>query len=118
LAAAECFETGIRESGELTALWPDLQCALACTLARRGVAWARARERLAEAFEILQDWSRAAQQRAGRRVLEDCAWEQMWILEHWGRSAEARLLDAVRRREYAGQLSFNFVHSLVGLPEP
>jgi hypothetical protein len=100
--------------------WPDLQdalgwalaqsedWALACKLARRGVAWAKAQDRLAEAFEMLQDWSRAAGQRADRRVLEDCAWEQMWILDHWGRDKEARQLEGIRRKRYADQLPLEF----------
>ena len=125
VAAADLFDVQACASGELTAHWPDLQLALgrtldaagsgnwelACKLARRGVAWARAHDRLAEAFEILQDWSRAAEPRADRRVSEDCAWEQIWILEHWGRSSEASLLDGIRRKHYADQLSFDFAQS-------
>jgi hypothetical protein len=72
------------------------------------VAWARVHDRLAEAFEILQDWARAAEQRGDHRVLEDCAWEQIWILEHWGRSGEARVLDEIRRKQYSDQLAFDF----------
>jgi len=104
--------------------WTDLQAALAWalaepdewdlagTLARRGVAWAKAQDRLAEAFEMLQGWSRAATKRKDRRVLEECAWEQMWILERWGRDEEARELENVRRRHYANQLSLDFGDSL------
>lgn len=109
------------EGQDLTAHWPDLQHAfawaldtdwpLASKLARRALSWAKAQERLAEAFETLQDWSRAAEQRADRRVLEDCAWEQIWILEHWGRTREARELDGLRRERYADQLSFTFDQS-------
>jgi hypothetical protein len=44
-------------------------------------------------------------------VLEDCAWEQIWILEHWGRTREARELDSIRREQYADQLSFSFDQS-------
>ncbi|HUE21351.1 MAG TPA: toll/interleukin-1 receptor domain-containing protein [Bryobacteraceae bacterium] len=106
---------------DLTAHWPSLQQAfagaletdwpLASKLARRALIWAKAQDRLAEAFEILHDWSRAAELQADRRVLEDCAWEQIWILEHWGRSTEARELDIVRRDRYADQLSFSFDQS-------
>lgn len=104
--------------------WPDLQDALggtlaasedwslACTLARRGVAWARAQDRLAEAFEMLQDWRCAAEERADRRVLEDCAWEQMWILDRWGREQEARELDTIRRKHYTDQLPLDFGEEL------
>jgi hypothetical protein len=119
LAVADLFGTPTGE--DLTAYWPGLQHAfawaldtdwrLASTLARRGLAWAKAQDRLAEAFEILQDWQRAAEQCADRRVLEDCAWEQIWILEQWGRTHEARELDGIRPERYADQLSFSFDQS-------
>jgi len=123
VAAAEVFDAHASAGPDLSAHWPDLQHALgwalqasgeppnwelACKLARRGVAWTRAHDRLAEAFEILQDWSRAAEPRRERRVLEDCAWEQIWILEHWGRSGEARVLDQICRKQYSDQLAFDF----------
>jgi TIR domain/NB-ARC domain len=123
LAVAELFGTQSWMASDLTAYWPDLQHALAwawpraadpqiwplaCQLASRGVRWARAQDRLAEAFEILQAWSQAASQQADRHVLEDCAWEQIWILEHWGRSSEAHDLDGLRRREFADQMAFDF----------
>jgi len=123
LTAAEVFDAQTSTGPDLTAYWPDLQHALgwaldasgepanwelACKLARRAVAWARVHDRLAEAFEILQDWARAAEQRGDHRVLEDCAWEQIWILEHWGRSGEARVLDEIRRKQYSDQLAFDF----------
>jgi len=123
LTAAEVFDAQTSAGPDLIAYLPDLQHALgwaldasgdpanwelACKLARRAVAWARVHDRLAEAFEILQDWSRAAEQRGDHRVLEDCAWEQIWILEHWGRSSEARVLDEIRRKQYSDQLAFDF----------
>ena len=121
LAVADLYGAQTLGGEDLTAHWPDLQHAfawaldtdwlLASKLARRGLAWAQAQDRLAEAFEILQDWSRAAEQRTDRRVLEDCAWEQIWILEQWGRTSEARELDGIRRERYADQLSFSFDQS-------
>lgn len=121
LAVADLFGAQTADSPDLTPYWPDLQHAfawavasdwpLASKLARRAVTWAKTEDRLAEAFEILQDWSRAAEQCADRRVLEDCAWEQIWILEHWGRTGEARELDGIRRREYADQMTFPFDQS-------
>lgn len=126
-AVIQLFEAPSQPAANLAALWPDLQSAiswalnaslgndadwpLASKLARRAVSWARGQDRLAEAFEILQDWTRVAEQRADRRVLEDCAWEQVWILEHWGRSSQARALDEFRRRHYADQLTFEFLQS-------
>jgi hypothetical protein len=117
-ATAALFDAQTSEPGDLTQFWPDLQhafetaleldWALAGALARRAVAWARAHDRLAEAFEILEDWSRVAEQRSDRRVLDDCAWEKIWILEHWGRYDEARALDGLRRKQYADQLAFDW----------
>ena len=121
LAAADLFGSQTSGTEDLTAYWPDLQHAfawaleadwpLASKLARRAMTWAKAQDRLAEAFEILQEWQRTARQRGDRRVLEDCAWEQIWILEHWGRSREARELDTLRREQYADQMSFSFDQS-------
>jgi len=117
-AAAGHFDAQLSKGVDLTAYWPDVQHALAwalehhwplaCQLARRGVSWSRAQERLAEAFEVLQDWLRAAAARADRRVLDECAWEQTWILEHWGRTQEARRLESERLRNYADQMVFDF----------
>jgi len=119
LAIADLF--GAQTGEDLSAHWSGLQQAfawaleadwpLASKLARRGLAWAKAQDRLAEAFEILQDWQRACEQLGDRRVLEDCAWEQVWILEHWGRDREASEIDKVRREQYADQLSFSFDQS-------
>jgi hypothetical protein len=120
LAVADLFgaPTGALD---LTAYWPDLQHAfadaldadwpLASTLARRALTWAKAQDRLAEAFEILQDWKRAAERQGDRRALEDCAWEQIWILEQWGRTGEAREIDTLRREHFADQMSFSFDQS-------
>lgn len=120
LAVADLFGTQT-VSEDLTTHWPDLQHAfaksletdfpLASKLARRGLTWAKAQDRLAEAFEMLQEWSRAGEKRGDRRVLEDCAWEQVWILEHWGRTTEARELDTIRREHYADQMAFSFDQS-------
>jgi hypothetical protein len=120
-AVADLFDVQTSGPGDLTQFWPDLQHALhaalemdwtlAGALARRAVAWARAQDRLAEAFEILEVWSRAAEPRSDRRVLEDSSWEQIWILEHWDRPTEARALDGIRRKQYADQLAFDFGQS-------
>jgi hypothetical protein len=117
-AVAALFDTQTSGPGDLTQFWPDLQHAfrsaletdwtLSGALARRAVTWARAHDRLAEAFEILEEWSRAAEQRSDRRVLEDAAWEQIWILDRWGRTNEARTLDGIRRKQYADQLALDF----------
>ena len=118
LAVAELFGAQTAGAPDPAPFWPDLQHAfgralgadwgVASSLARRGVKWAKTQDRLAEAFEMLQDWSRTASARGDRKVLEDCAWEQIWILEHWGRSGEARELDDIRRERYADQMPLSF----------
>jgi hypothetical protein len=124
-AVAALFDAQTPQPADLTHFWPDLQCALhhalagtieldwplTGALARRAVAWARAHDRLAEAFEILEAWSHAADQRSDRRALDDCAWEQTWILERWERYDEARALDGLRRKQDADQLAFDFDQS-------
>jgi hypothetical protein len=117
-AVADRFGGQTPGGPDLIACWPDLQEAfaralqadwpLASTLARRGITWAKTQDRLAEAFEMLQEWSRAAGEIGDRRALEDCAWEQIWILEHWGRTREARELEGLRREHYAEQMSLGF----------
>ncbi len=118
--AADLFGSQTGEPS-LTAYWPELQHAFATTLpadwlaastlARRALVWAKAQDRLAEAFEVLDNWHAAAERKGDRRVLEDCAWEQIWILEHWGNDGEARELDTLRRQRYADQMAFSFDQS-------
>lgn len=80
----------------------------ACSLARRAVRIAREQYRLAEADELLQSWFARAEQKGDRRVLEECAWERLWILEQWGREDEARRLDDYRRSTLQDQMTFDF----------
>ena len=50
----------------------------------------------------------AAERRDDRRVLEETAREQMWILEEWNRHEEARSLDWRLRSEYQDQMTLDF----------
>lgn len=81
---------------------------LACSLARCAVRLAREQGRLAEADELLQSWFTGAEQKGDRRVLEECAWERIWILEQWNRGDEARRLDEYRRSALQDQMCFEF----------
>jgi hypothetical protein len=82
--------------------------ALACDLAKRGIALLMRRRRQAEAFEMLEAVSRAAERREDRRMLEDCSREQVWILESWGRTGEAQRIFCGRRALYEDQMQFGF----------
>jgi hypothetical protein len=81
---------------------------LACDLAWRGFAFSARERRVAEAFELMEQLSRAAEQRADRGTLERCSREQVWLLEGWGRHQEARRLDQHRRVNYQDQMCFDF----------
>ena len=82
---------------------------LACGLARRIVALAKDPGRLAEADEFLQMWLAAAERRDDRAILDECAWERIWILEKWDRGDEARRLDHYRRLRREDQMCFDFI---------
>lgn len=81
---------------------------LACTLARLAFALARDCGRLAEAEEFMAMLFHAAERRGDRRVLDECAWERMWILEKWDRLEEARALERFRRSVCQDQMCFDF----------
>jgi hypothetical protein len=90
------------------ALQDDQSWALACDLAKRGVALLKPKGRQAEAFEMLESVSRAADRREDRRTLEDCSREQVWILESWGQTDEAQRIFHSRRVLYEDQMQFSF----------
>ena len=90
------------------ALRDDESWALACDLAKRGVALLKRKGRQAEAFEMLEAVSRVAERREDRRTLEDCSREQVWILESWGRDEEAARIGRTRRSLYEDQMVFDF----------
>jgi hypothetical protein len=90
------------------ALQDDQSWGLACDLAKRGVALLKRRGRQAEAFEMLETISRAAERREDRRMLADCSREQVWILESWGRTEEAQRIFHSRRALYEDQMQFSF----------
>jgi TIR domain len=82
--------------------------ALACDLAKRGVALLKWKRRQAEAFEILEAVAGAAEHQDDRRMLEDCSREQVWILESWGRMEEAQRLFRERQALCSDQMQFDF----------
>jgi hypothetical protein len=82
--------------------------ALACDLAKRGVALMKRERRQAEVFETLEALSRAAERREDRRTIEDCSRELVWILESWGRTDEAQRIFERHRAQYDDQMQFDF----------
>lgn len=76
-----------------------------CRLARTGRRITRDAGRLAECYELMQQWHDLAQEWEDRWVLNESAREMVWILEGWGRTEEAKQLEVVRASEYDEQMS-------------
>ena len=75
-----------------------------CRHARLGRRLTHEQDRIAELYELMQQWHAAAETRGDRRVLDESAREIVWILEGWGRSREARLLEFRRATEFDQQM--------------
>ena len=79
-----------------------------CALARLGRRLTREQGRLAECFELMQQWHAAAETRSDRNVLDESAREMVWILEAWDRIDDARRLDYRRSIEFDDQMGLPF----------
>jgi hypothetical protein len=75
-----------------------------CSLARQGRRLAREQGRIAECFELMQQWHAAAESEDDRAVLNESAREMVWILEGWGRTEEAERLEYDRATEFEDQM--------------
>jgi TIR domain len=75
-----------------------------CSLARQGRRLAREQGRIAECFELMQQWHAAAGIEDDRAVLNESAREMVWILEGWGRTKEAERMEYDRATEFEDQL--------------
>jgi TIR domain len=75
-----------------------------CSLARQGRRLAREMGRIAECFELMQQWHAAAVIEDDRAVLNESAREMVWILEGWGRTEEAERLEYDRATEFEEQM--------------
>jgi hypothetical protein len=83
--------------------WTEL-----CRMARLGRRLTRDSGRLAECYEMMQQWHAAAENRGDRGVLDEAAREMVWILEAWGRREEAARLDYRRASESDEQMMLPF----------
>ena len=79
-----------------------------CAHARQGRRLLRDAGRIAELYELMEQWHGAAELRGDRVVLDESAREIVWILEAWGMSEEARRLDHQRAARYEDQMMFSF----------
>ena len=83
--------------------WPEI-----CRMARTGRRIARDAGRVAELFEMMQQWHGMAEDRGDRGVLDESARELIWILEGWGHTSEAMRLEGLRKTEYDDQIGLPF----------
>jgi hypothetical protein len=83
--------------------WTEL-----CRLTRLGRRLTRDYGRLAECYEMMQQWYSLAKKRGDLQVLDEAAREMVWILEFWGQHAEAARLDYRRASESGEQMMLFF----------
>ena len=79
-----------------------------CRLVRLGRRLTRDAGRIAECYEMMQQWHAAAELREDRKALDESARERVWILHSWDRADEARHLDYHRACEFDEQMPLLF----------
>ena len=83
--------------------WPDV-----CAYARQARRLAREQGRLAECYEIMEEWHAEAEETGDRAVLDESAREMVWILENWGRTDLAARLEHRRASACDEQMPLPF----------
>jgi len=83
---------------------PDADWAELCGLARLGRRLCGEQGRIAECYELMEQWHAAAEARGDSGAVEESAREMVWILEGWGREEEAQRLEYRRATEFAQQM--------------
>jgi len=90
-----CAPGPLRDAQRLLFGAPSVWSAV-CAAARQGRRQALDQGRLAECHELMERWRGLAEERDDLGVLDEAAREIVWILESWGRTDEAALVE--RRR--------------------
>ncbi len=85
------------------AQWVDI-----CRQARIGRRLLRDAGRLAECYELMQQWHDLALEREDHGALDESEREMVWILEGWDRLEEARALEIRRAAAFDEQLPLQF----------
>ncbi len=88
---------------DATSDWDEI-----CHRARTGRRLMHESGRLAECYELMQQWNDLARECEDPGAMDESAREMVWILEGWGRSDEARKLEIHRAAEFDEQLPLQF----------
>ena len=76
--------------------------------ARQGRRLAREQGRLAECYELMEEWHAEAEEYADRSAMDEAAREMVWILETWGREELAQRLEYRRASACDEQMPLPF----------
>ncbi len=79
-----------------------------CHQARAGRRLLLDAGRLAECYELMQQWNELARERDDDSALDESTREMVWILEAWGRGEEAARLEVRRAAAFDQQLPLQF----------
>jgi hypothetical protein len=83
--------------------WPEM-----CAAARQGRSLLREAGRIAELYDLMQQWHAAASDEEDRSAQDESAREQIWIMESWGHGDEARHLEYDRAARFDDQMQLPF----------
>jgi hypothetical protein len=78
----------VQQAFAAAAGWKDVSA-----LARQARRLAREQGRMAECYEIMEEWHAEAEEYGDRTAMDEAAREMVWILESWGRDEPARRLE-------------------------
>jgi hypothetical protein len=87
---------------------PTIPWSEICATARQGRRLFRDAGRIAELYELMEQWHSEAEEEEDRSALDESAREMVWILEGWGRGEAARALDYDRATRFDDQLMLPF----------
>jgi len=93
----------VQQAFAAAAGWKDVSA-----LARQGRRLAREQGRLAECYEMMEEWHAEAEEYGDRGAMDEAAREMVWILETWGRYEVARRLEYRRAAACDEQIPLMF----------
>jgi hypothetical protein len=93
----------VQQAFASAAAWSEVS-----SLARQGRRLAHDHGRLAECYELMEEWHAEAEECGDRAAMDEAAREMVWILEAWGRTELAARLDYRRASACDQQMPLPF----------